>query len=113
MKRGDVVEMDWPYTDRTDSKIRPALVVQADYLDVITDDRILVRIGSKAYGITGTEVPIDPAQEALSGLKKKCFVACSDILTFDQSLIMRKIGVLSDATMKIVDECLQAALQLP
>jgi mRNA interferase MazF len=113
MKRGDIVELDWPYTDRTASKIRPALVVQADYLDAITDDRILVRIGSKAYGITGTEVPVDPALEPLSGLKKKCFVACSDILTFDKSLVLRKIGVLSDATMKVVDECLKTALELP
>ncbi len=105
--------MDWSYTDRTDSKVRPALVVQADYLDVITDDRVLVRIGSKAYGITSTEVPIDPAQKTHSGLDNKCFVACSDILTFDQSLILRRIGILSDATLQVVDECLKAALHLP
>ncbi len=110
MKRGDVVEIDWPYTDGSDSKVRPALVVQADYLDMITDDRILVRIGSKAYGVMGTEVPIDPSQEPLSGLRKKCFVACADIRTIDQLLIMRKIGVLSDATMLVVDECLKSAL---
>ena len=30
MKRGDVVEVDWPYSDLTGSKIRPAVVVQAD-----------------------------------------------------------------------------------
>jgi len=88
MKRGDVVELDWPFSDRSGAKVRPALVVQADYLDRITDDRILVRIGSKIHGITGTEVILDPAHEPLSGLRKKCIAACADILTFDQSLIL-------------------------
>jgi len=27
MKRGDVVEVDWQYTDMTGSKLRPAVVV--------------------------------------------------------------------------------------
>jgi mRNA-degrading endonuclease toxin of MazEF toxin-antitoxin module len=112
MNRGDVVELHWPFTDRTGGKVRPALVVQADYLSVITDDRILVRIGSKIYGITGTEVIIDPVHETLSGLRKKCVAACSDILTFDQSLILRRIGVLSHGTMLVVDECLKSALGL-
>jgi hypothetical protein len=29
MNRGDVVELDWPFSDRTGSKIRPAVVMQA------------------------------------------------------------------------------------
>jgi mRNA interferase MazF len=112
MKRGDVVQVDWPYTDYSGSKVRPAVVVQADYLDGIRDDRILVRVTSKIHGITGTEVVIDPAAEPISGLKKKCVVACSDILTFDQHMIHAKIGVLSDATMQVIDECLKSALGL-
>lgn len=33
MKRGEVVETDWFYSDHSGSKVRPAVVVQADYLD--------------------------------------------------------------------------------
>lgn len=33
MNRGDVVEVDWLYTDMTGSKIRPAVVVQGDFLN--------------------------------------------------------------------------------
>jgi hypothetical protein len=36
MNKGNVVEFDWPYTDFTGSKIRPAVVVQADYLNGVT-----------------------------------------------------------------------------
>ena len=112
MKRGDVVQVDWPYTDYSGTKVRPAIVVQADYLDGITDDTILVRVTSKIHGITGTEVILDPALEPISGLKKKCVAACSDILTYDQAMIQATVGTLSDATMDVIDECLKSALGL-
>ena len=112
MKRGDVVQVDWPFTDQSGSKRRPAVVVQADYLDAIIDNTILVRITSKIHGIVGTEVILDPAQEPLSGLKMRCVAACSDILTFDRNLIHGTIGVLSDATMQVIDESLKSALAL-
>ena len=51
-------------------------------------------------------------QELISGLSKKCVAACSNIMTFHDSLIQKKIGVLSDATMLVIDECLKSALGL-
>ncbi len=36
MKRGDVVIIDFPYSDRTGSKVRPSLVVQSDMLNSIS-----------------------------------------------------------------------------
>jgi mRNA-degrading endonuclease toxin of MazEF toxin-antitoxin module len=33
MNRGDVVEVNWPYSDLSGPKIRPAVVVQADFLN--------------------------------------------------------------------------------
>ena len=44
MKRSDVVEVDWQYTDLTGSKVRPAIVLQADFLNGLIDDTILVQI---------------------------------------------------------------------
>lgn len=38
MRRGDVVEIDWQFSDLTGSKLRPAVVVQADFLDGLIDD---------------------------------------------------------------------------
>src|SRR5438105_10640232 len=92
MNRGDVVEIDWPFTDLTGTKRRPAVVVQADFLNGISDDTIYVKIQSMAYGIPGTEVEIDPAVETLAGLSHICYVSCKDILTRDQSLILRTVG---------------------
>jgi mRNA-degrading endonuclease toxin of MazEF toxin-antitoxin module len=61
MKRGDVVDVDWPCSDRTGSKVRPAVVVQADFLNGLIDDTILVQITSARHGIPETEVLLDPA----------------------------------------------------
>jgi mRNA-degrading endonuclease toxin of MazEF toxin-antitoxin module len=92
MTRGDVVEVDWPFSDRTGSKTRPAVVVQADFLNGVIDDTVLVQITSTKHGIPGTEVEIDPAVETSSGLSKVCYASCPNVLTLDQGLILRTVG---------------------
>jgi len=113
MKRGDVVEIDWQFSDLTGSKVRPAVVVQADYLDGLIDDTILVKITTSRFGIPGTEVQLDPTAEASSGLSKVCYASCKDILTRDQSMIRRVVGVLSDDAMLRIEACLKAVLDIP
>jgi mRNA interferase MazF len=112
MNRGDVVQVDWPFTDLTGTKPRPA-VVQADFLNGLIDDTIYVKIQGKAYGIPGTEVEIDPAVETLSGLSKVCYVSCKDILTREQSLILQTVGALSSTVMREIEDCLKKVLGMP
>jgi mRNA-degrading endonuclease toxin of MazEF toxin-antitoxin module len=113
MNRGDVVEVDWPFTDLTDTKPRPAVVVQADCLNGPIDNTIYVKIQGTAHGIPGTEVKLDPALETLSGLSKVCYVSCKDILTRDQTLILTNVGLLSDAAMRQIEDCLKTVLGIP
>ena len=112
MTRGDVVEVDWPFTDLSGSKIRPAVVVQADFLNGLIDDTILVQITSTRHGIPGTEVLLDPALETGSGLIKVCVASCINITTYDGALIIRTIGYLSDPAMKDIEACLKAVLEI-
>src|SRR5262245_21315572 len=113
MSRGEVVEVDWQYSDMTGSKKRPAVVVQAELLNSIIDDTILVQITSTRHGIPGIEVVLDPAVETASGLSKLCVASCANILTFDQALVLRTIGNLSDAAMRQIADCLKTVLELP
>jgi mRNA-degrading endonuclease toxin of MazEF toxin-antitoxin module len=113
MNRGEVVEGDWPFSDLTGTKPRPAVVVQADFLNGLIDDTIDVKVQGTPYGIPGTEVRIDPAVETASGLSKVCYVSCKDILTRDQSLILRTVGVLSGAAMRQIEACRKKVLELP
>jgi hypothetical protein len=51
--------------------------------------------------------------ETASGLSKVCFVFCKDILTRDQTLVLRTVGVLSDAAMRQIEDCLKQILAIP
>jgi mRNA interferase MazF len=113
MTRGEVVLVDWPYSDRTGSKLRPAVVVQADYLNGLIDDTVLVQITSRAHGIPGTEVMLDPAVETGSGLLHVFYVFCPNLLTADPGVIDQIIGSLSAGAMQEIDRCLKASLGLP
>jgi mRNA interferase MazF len=112
MKRGEVVEVDWQYTDMSGRKLRPAVVVQADFLNGLIDDTILVQITSTRHGIPGTEVLLDPAVEPASGLRMLCVASCLNVTTFDQALVLRTIGFLSDAAMQQIEECLKVVTEI-
>jgi len=113
MNRGEVVLYDWAYTDGLGSKLRPAVVVQADFLLGILDDTILVQITTTRHGIPGTEVEIDPAVETSSGLLHVSYAFCPNIMTVDPAFIDSTIGVLSDAAMRQIEGCLKAVLSIP
>jgi mRNA-degrading endonuclease toxin of MazEF toxin-antitoxin module len=95
---------------------RPAAaedLVQADFLNGIIDDTILVQITSRRHSIPGTEVEIGPAVETASGLSRLCYASCMNILTRDQALVGRTIGYLSNTVMQEIGNCLKTVLQLP
>jgi mRNA-degrading endonuclease toxin of MazEF toxin-antitoxin module len=95
------------------SKLRPAVVVQADFLNGIIDDTILVQITGTRHGIPATEAELDPAMETVSGLIKVSDASCSTILTRDQTLIDQTLGTLSTAAMQRIEDCLKKVLGLP
>ncbi|MBI1914962.1 MAG: type II toxin-antitoxin system PemK/MazF family toxin [Planctomycetes bacterium] len=113
MNRGDVVLVDWPYSDLKGSKLRPAIVVQADFLNGLIDDTIFVQVTGTRYAIPGTEVELDPATETVSGLTKISYASCTNILTRDQALIYQTIGYLSATALQQIEDCLKKVLGLP
>ena len=113
MKRGDIVRVNWPYSDLKGSKGRPAVVVQADFLNALVDDTIYVKIQGTGWGIPGTEVKIDPAVETMSRLSKVCYASCWHLLALDQSFVLQTVGFLSDAVLGKIEACLKTVLEIP
>jgi mRNA-degrading endonuclease toxin of MazEF toxin-antitoxin module len=113
MNRGDVVEVDWHFTDGTGFKRRPAVVVQGDVLNGLIDDTVLVQITSTRHGIPNTEVLLDPAVETAAGLNRVCVASCLNVTTYEQTRVHRTIGYLSAAAMRRIEACLKAVLELP
>lgn len=63
MRRGEVVIVDVPFSDRSGSKKRPAVVVQSDILNRRLRDTIIAAVSTTARGEV-THVMIDPGTEA-------------------------------------------------
>src|SRR4051794_31088000 len=116
VQRGDVVMIDWLYSDRTGSKRRPALVVQADAYNQTLDDTILAMITSSARRRVGAatqlEVAISTPDGQQTGLIMNSVVQCENLVTVDRQLILRIRGQFSAALMLQIDNCLKAALEL-
>lgn len=115
VSRGDVVLVDYPFSDRTGSKVRPALVVQADALNRRISDTILAGVSRSTHRASPTQLFIDISTPdgGQTGLRQNSMIQCENLLTFDQRLIMAKIGELSGALMRQVEQCLKAALEIP
>jgi mRNA interferase MazF len=117
IQRGDVVMVDWLFSDRTGSKRRPALVVQADAYNMALDDTILALITGSARRRVGAatqlEIDITAPDGMLTGLVINSVVQCENLVTVDRKLILRVRGRLSAALMQKVNDCLKAALEVP
>ena len=108
--------VDYPYTDRTGSKVRPCLVVQNDPDNRRLDDTIVILMTSKTRFAPGTatELLIEAQSPAgkQAGLIFDSAVQGHNLLTIDRGFIRRKIGAIPAVTMAEVDGCLKAALAL-
>lgn len=111
--RGQVVLVDYPFSDRTGSKVRPALVVQSDLLNGQIDDTILASISRSTHRGSATQPFIDIAtpEGAATGLRQNSMIQCENLVTYDQRLIIATIGRLPDALQQ-VSHCLRSVLEL-
>lgn len=117
VQRGEVIIVDFPYSNQTDSKIRPALVVQANLWNQRLEDTILAPITSShnLNSITPTQYFIDVStpEGRQTGLIFNSVVRCGSLIAYNQSLILRMIGRLPPHAMQQIDMCLKAALGIP
>jgi mRNA interferase MazF len=116
VRRGDVVLADLPFSDRTGSKKRPALVVQCDRNNQRLDDVILAMITSVTE-----RADTEPAQLLIrtntpegqqSGLLHDSAVKCEHLITLHRRFVGRVIGHLIPELMETVDGCLKESLGL-
>jgi mRNA interferase MazF len=116
VRRGEVVLVDYLFSDRTGSKVRPCLVVQNDRDNGRLDDTIIAAISTNTARGAGepTQLVIEVAnpEGRSSGLLFDSAIQCENLVTIDCQFIRRKIGALTKTTMARIDDCLKAALGL-
>ena len=91
---GDLVIAPFPYTDFSESKRRPVLVVA----DVGPTDRIVCEITSRGYNRPG-DIAITQQDMQAGTLGAASWIRPGHLHTMDQSLFVRTVGRLSDAKL--------------
>jgi mRNA interferase MazF len=116
VRRGDVILVDYLFSDRTGSEVRPCLVVQNDRNNQRLDDTIVAAISSNTTHAASepTQIVIEVATPPghHSGLLFDSAVQCENLVTVDCQLAIRKIGALPPALMQRIEGALKASLDL-
>jgi mRNA-degrading endonuclease toxin of MazEF toxin-antitoxin module len=115
MKRGDVVRLDFPFTDVPKGKKRPALVVQNDRDNQKISKTVVAmitgnfrRLGAPSHFFIDPSTP----EGASSDLNEPSLVSCNNLYTVDQACILQILVHLADMHKKQLNDCLKAALEL-
>ena len=104
MRAGDVVLMDFPYSDLSGSKLRPAVVLAVlDRADVIA-----CQITSQA-GLRPEQVQLSSRDFTRGGLPMTSYAMPGKLFTANASVVQRRVGRLIDS---VRDELREAAIRL-
>ena len=95
--KGDVVVVPFPFSDLTQAKRRPALVVA----ELEGDDLLLCQITSQRVR-DSYAIPLEDKDFETGGLKQKSNVRPNRLFTADQRIVLYKAGHLSDEKVKEV-----------
>jgi len=96
---GLVVLVPFPFSDLSDAKLRPALVLA----DAGRDDWILCQITSNPYG-DPRAITLHSADFRSGSLRMTSFARPGKLFTANSSLIVREVGDLRAETMsKVID----------
>ncbi len=106
MKQGDVVTIEFPFSDLAEKKIRPALVLSNHTYN--KHKNVLLA------GIYGKETPcsISLTNKDLKAkkLRKKSFISLQNIFSADQKLVGRAVDALEAKKLAVVLELLGSCL---
>ncbi len=104
--KNDIILVLSPFSDLSGSKIRPAVIVNAEH---ISQDLIVVPLTSKTSSLLGGEFII--SEWAAAGLKLETAVK-RGLYTVHQSLVTKTIGKLADPDAEQLTRSIQLWLEL-
>jgi mRNA interferase MazF len=105
---GEVVLVPFPFSDLSQSKVRPAVCLA----DAGRGDWVLCQITSSPYG-DPSAVPLDAADFISGGLLVSSFARPGKLFTAHAGLLVRSVGVLTPAAFGRVLSAVVSLLQPP
>lgn len=112
LAKGDIILVPFPFTDLSQTKLRPAVVLWADSkgqdvtLCFISSQKV-ERLAANEFAIASN----DP-QFSRTGLKVTSKVRVTRVVTLERRMLQRRLGRLGGQLMERLDQTLRDAFQL-
>jgi mRNA interferase MazF len=97
--KGDIVVVNFPFTNRLDSKRRPALVVANSI-----DEDLILSIITSIQRSEKYSIEIDENDFLKNNLKLKSYVRINKLFTIDKNLILYKTSALKKEKIKEIEK---------
>jgi mRNA interferase MazF len=114
VSRGDVVLLDFPFSDASGSKVRPAVVVQSETHNRRLTSTIVILVTKTTRRVRREpaqfQIGVDSPEGKSTGLHFDSAVTCTNLYTVHQDFISYRIGRLPASMLPTLDGCLKAAL---
>ena len=111
MKKGDFALVNFPFTDLSSNKLRPALVLHAKNTD---EDAILAFVTTQFEKEDMRSINISSREKEFNrtGLKKESIIKLNKIATLHKTIIRGKIGELPTNKIEELDDKLKYLFEL-
>jgi mRNA interferase MazF len=116
VSRGDIVLLEFPFSDASGAKVRPAVVVQSNannrrltstIVALVTKTIHRARSEATQFLIAANSVEGKP-----TGLHFDSAVTCTNLYTIHEDFVKYRIGRLPSSLVESLDQCLKAALAI-
>jgi mRNA interferase MazF len=112
--RGDVVLLDFPFSDASGSKVRPAVVVQNDSKNRRMTSTIVVLVTKTVRRVRGDStqflIQANSPDGKPAGIHFDSVVACTNLYTVHEDFVHYRIGRLPNSLIATLNDSLKAAL---
>jgi len=107
IKKFDIILVDFPFSDLTKTKKRPALVIN----QLEGENTLLCQITTKRRNIQKYEIVL-PREYCIGDIRFNSFIYADMIFTLHKSLIHKKIGEIKSSKIKdIINKKVKLAIQ--
>jgi len=108
---GDIVVLPLPFSDLTNKKLRPGLVISNNNYNKFNPDLIISKITSIGHSLP-YDVIFNNSDLDQGELNKKSTINCGAIYTVNKKLIAKKIAKLNNKKVKEVKEKIKGLFEL-
>ncbi|MDR9405497.1 MAG: type II toxin-antitoxin system PemK/MazF family toxin [Halothece sp. Uz-M2-17] len=112
LSKGDIVLVPFPFSDFTQTKLRPAVIL---WVDLKGQDVTLCFISSQSLSETSDDefvINSNDPEFSLTGLKLTSKVKVSKIITLERKLLRRRLGKLGEQQLNLLNQTLVKVFDL-